>query len=650
MSTFIRLVPERDHVAHLFREAVRVHGHRPATRIREQEAVDPGGARGGWVWQTYQELGTRVEEIASALLATGIGRGERIAVLAHNCPEWTALDLAACTIGAALVPLYATSTPDQISYIVRDAEACLAFAGDRDEAERFRSALTGSGGQAGLNGVRELISFGPTGLDGVRSLAEFAPAGSAGPEQLAAVGARMAELSADDLFSLIYTSGTTGDPRGVMISHRALLAELRALDAVFQFGPEEQSLCFLPLSHALERAWSINVMSHGCLNTYCPNTRKISELLVEARPSLLVSVPKLFETVLRTARGKVADSGVKSRIFEWALRVGGQKQRALRKGRRPALYWRAQFGLADRLVLHAVRDAMGGPKTMLVCGGAALRVDVEEFFSAVGLPVLTGYGLTEACPLVSFNSPRHFKVGSAGRVMANGELRIADQSEIWYRGPNLMDGYWNNPEATAAAFGGTLEQPRPADAWLRTGDIGYVDADGYLFITDRLKDIIVTSGGKNIAPQAIESLVMSDPLFEQAVLLGDDRPFLTMLVKPSLAHLGEIAERLSLPTDRIMDHLDDPRLVEEVRRRAVAVTSKLPSHEQFKDLRVLFEEFTLENGLLTPTLKVKRREVEKRFSDLIEDMYAKATELRERIEPVVRERFGGEERQPEAKA
>ena len=437
----------------------------------------------------------------------------------------------------------------------------------------------------------------------------------------AEVSARLEAAEADELASIIYTSGTTGEPRGAALTHRGFTFQGEALDAFFTVTPEDHSLCFLPLSHALEREWTFYILGHGCMNTYT-DARQVAEMLVLAKPTLLVSVPRLYEKVVSTARAKVAGSPAKKRIFEWALRVGGQCQHAYRKGKQPAAYWRAQLPLADKLVLSSVREAMGGPKAVMACGGAPLRAEVEEFFSACGMQISPGYGLTEASPLVSFNCPSAYKLGTAGRVVRGGELRIGPDSEIWYRGPNVMQGYWNAPEATADAV--------DADGWLHTGDVGYVDTDDFLVITDRIKDIIVTSGGKNIAPAPIEGLLLADPLFEQAVLLGDNRPYLTLLVSPSIPHLEDLAAQLQVKFADRRELLSHPQIMEEVRRRVADTTSKLAHHEQIRDLRILLEEFTMDNGLLTPTLKVKRREVEKRFAQLIDDMYAKVAEFRNR--------------------
>ena len=616
------LVAADSHIASAFLATVEKFPDRPASRIREIESLTGWGRKDGiWLVQTWSEVSEKVNLIARGLIDKGVQHGDRVALFVNNCPEWQQIDFAILTAGAVTVPLYATSTVDQIRHIVNDSGSVMIFCGEA-EAERVNEAKEGTS-------LVSAISLKAT-KEGFTTLQEFIT--DVSPESQEQLEARRELWSPEDLFSLIYTSGTTGEPRGVMLQHKAPMAQNEALAEVFtRVTPDDESLAFLPLSHALERAWNIFCMTQGCMTTYCPDARLVADLMVLAQPTMLVSVPRLYEKVAATAKGKVVKSAVKSKIFTWALQVGGQMQRANRKGKTPRLWWRAQFPVADKLVFSAVRDAMGGHKTVLACGGAPLRKDVEEFFSAIGLPILMGYGLTEAAPLVSFNRPTAYKVGSAGQVMKNGQLRIYEEGEILFRGPNVMKGYWNNPEATKEAFIAALPDDENQTPWLRTGDVGYIDSDDFLVITDRLKDIIITSGGKNISPQAIEGLILSNPLFEQAVLLGDARPYVTLLVKPSLEGLTELAEKLQLTGKSAPEWLSDPKLTAEVRKQATAMTAKLPSHEQFKDMRVLFEEFTMENGLLTPTLKVRRREVERRFAGTIEEMYSKVVEFKDRV-------------------
>lgn len=598
------------HLAHMFRATVANHGFRPATRVRQG---------GQWIIRTYAETGRRVAGLARAfvtpglLTEDGLQRGDRISLFAGNCPEWIEADLAGMTIGVIPVPIYPTSTPDQIVHIVTDAGVRVIITAGPKELDRILEA------RDQMPGLETVILINPEDQVGdhdgltVLSLEQVRQAGVS-EEIQTVVEERMGQSCPDDVAALIYTSGTTGEPKGVMISHRAALAELQALDAFFDVTPADHSLSFLPLSHALEWGWSMAVIRHGCLNTFVPNPKTISAMLAEVRPTLFVSVPKLYEQVMSVAREKVSDSPAKLKIFEWSIRIGREWWQAEQEGRRPSVSLRARHGVADRLVLKAIRDAIGGPKTVLAAGGAPLRKEVEEFFAACGLLVCQGYGLTEASPLVSFNSPGGYKFGTAGRPLVGSQMTTTEDGEILYRGPNVMKGYWKAPEATAAAI---------EDGWLHTGDIGHIDEDGFLVITDRLKDIIVTLNGKNISPQPIENSLMKDPLFEHAVLLGDNRPCLTLLVKPSLPQVEELAERLHITSMTGPEMLRSEELAEEIRRRVAEITEKLPHQEQIRDLRVLWDEFTTDNGLLTPTLKVRRREVEKRFTEIVEEMYAR---------------------------
>ena len=598
------------HLAHMFRATVANHGFRPATRVRQG---------GQWIIRTYAETGRRVAGLARAfvtpglLTEDGLQRGDRISLFAGNCPEWIEADLAGMTIGVIPVPIYPTSTPDQIVHIVTDAGVRVIVTAGPKELDRILEA------RDQMPGLETVILINPADQVGdhdgltVLSLEQVRQAGVS-EEIQTVVEERMGQSCPDDVAALIYTSGTTGEPKGVMISHRAALAELQALDAFFDVTSADHSLSFLPLSHALEWGWSMAVIRHGCLNTFVPNPKTISAMLAEVRPTLFVSVPKLYEQVMSVAREKVSDSPAKLKIFEWSIRIGREWWQAEQEGRRPSVSLRARHGVADRLVLKAIRDAIGGPKTVLAAGGAPLRKEVEEFFAACGLLVCQGYGLTEASPLVSFNSPGGYKFGTAGRPLVGSQMTTTEDGEILYRGPNVMKGYWKAPEATAAAI---------EDGWLHTGDIGHIDEDGFLVITDRLKDIIVTLNGKNISPQPIENSLMKDPLFEHAVLLGDNRPCLTLLVKPSLPQVEELAERLHITSMTGPEMLRSEELAEEIRRRVAEITEKLPHQEQIRDLRVLWDEFTTDNGLLTPTLKVRRREVEKRFTEIVEEMYAR---------------------------
>lgn len=588
-----------DHVVQRFQEIVRKYGDRPATRIREGE---------GWRTQTYAQLDDKVRRVAQGCIDAGVEPGDRVALFANNCPEWSETDFGVGMARGALVPLYATSTPEQVAHIISDSGSKLIFVGGKSEADRVIEA-------------REI-----TEMPLIVSLEDY----EGRPDDVllyegfkkeprSAVEDRFATAVGDDISAIVYTSGTTGAPKGAVLQHSAMCAQADALDAFLTITPEDSSVCFLPLSHALEREWTTVVLTHGCLNTYVRNPRTVAEQMQLAQASMMVSVPKLYETVFATAHQKVAASPVKRAIFSWALRVGRHNQYSYRAGRKPNVTLRAARVLADKLVFSSVREAMGGPKKILACGGAPIRPEVEEFFSAVGMPILCGYGLTEAGPLVTFNAPTDFKIGTVGRVIKNGELRVAEHGELLYRGPNVMKGYWNNEEATKE----TIDE----DGWLHTGDVGFIDTEGFVTITDRLKDIIVTLGGKNVAPQPIEGLILSDPLFEHAVLIGDMRPFITVLVKPSTSAVEELAEKMGWQ-GKAEDWLKSSELAAEIKVRLEQLTEKLPTQDRPKEAEIVDEDFSLDNGLLTPTLKVRRREVEKRFKERIDSMYERMEKLR----------------------
>jgi len=581
------------HLAVMFAEAVERFGDEPAVRVHDGQ---------GWRQLTYAELHGRVRTLAARFVERGLEVGDRVAIFSTNRPEWTLVDLACASAGLVSVPLYPSSTAEQVRYIFANAGCRLAFVdGERELAivEEVRAELPTLEAVITLSDVPDVVTL----------TSELAAA----PSDESSVDGRIAAASPQDLATIVYTSGTTGEPKGVMLSHRGFTHQVDALNRFFALGPGDVSLCFLPLSHAFERAWTYMVLANGCLNTYVPDPRTVAEQLVLARPNLLVTVPRLCEKVFNTAKEKVAGSQLKQAIMSWSLKQGAAYHRELLSGRTPSRLLTVKLKAADALVLKAVRDAIGGPKKVLACGGAPLRKEIEEFFFGCGVLVLQGYGLTEASPLVTFPPPRDYRFGTVGKVMPGGELAIGDAGEVLYRGPNLMLGYWNRPDDTASTI---------VDGWLHTGDVGRLDA-GYLQITDRIKDLIVTSTGKNVAPAPIEGLLASDPLFEYSLLLGDNRPYLTLLVAPSLPHLDEIGTQLQLKWARREELLAQPEVIAEIWRRIRTLTEKLPKHEQIRDIRLLPDGFTQENGLLTPTLKVKRKEVEARFAQLVDEMYAK---------------------------
>lgn len=580
------------HLGALIAHAVAEHPDRPAVR----HLTD-----GVWDTLTYRGFGRRIDTIAAALIDLGVVHGDRVAIFSRNRPAWSVVDIATLSIGAVVVPIYQTSTAPQARHILADSQARVVFVEGATELAKIDEI------RDQLPHLEYVITF-----DEVEGAAAYAELTQHQPTDPDALARARANVSVDDLATIIYTSGTTGDPKGVMISHRAFVAEIDAVTQFFHIDHHDSSLAFLPLAHALERAWTFCVLSSGALNTYQADARTVADVLPMARPTLLVSVPRLYEKVYAVAHERGSSTKLKKRIFDWAIATGHRAQAAGRR-RPPALELRLR--IADRLVLRGIRHAIGGPKKTLAAGGAPLRKEVEEFFHAAGILVVQGYGLTEAAPLISFNAPEAFKFGSVGRVMPGGEIRIGDEGEILYRGPNVMMGYANNPEATAETI--------TADGWLRTGDVGEIDADGFLTITDRLKDLIVTAGGKNIAPGPIEGELAADPLIEYAVVLGDNRPCLTALIRPSLPDLEQLANQLQIQFADVRELLDHERIREELHARVARVSERLPHQEKIRAIEILFDDLTMENGLLTPTLKVKRRAVEKKFHQIVDAMYDK---------------------------
>jgi long-chain acyl-CoA synthetase len=585
------------HLARMIRESAATFGSKEAMRYRDA---------GGWRSVSYAELSTRVDAMARALVTAGIEAGDRVALFAPNGPDWAVADLGILTAGAVGVPIYATDTARQAEQVFLDSGAKLVFVGGQEQHDK--AAAFESGPPA-------LVAFDPaTRLSGEASssLADFLA--RATPESAAEVERRFDAASLEDLATIIYTSGTTGDRKGAMLTHGNFASQFRALDERFEFGPEDRSLCFLPLSHVYERCWSYFVFRSGAANVYLRDPKDAVTAMPEVRPTAMVSVPRLYEKVYAAVQGRVAKgSPARQRLFRWALGVGSAFEYASRTGRPVGPALRLKHALADRLVLSKVREAVGGEKNFFSAGGAPLAKEIEEFFLSVGLLVCQGYGLTETSPMVTCNSPGAFRFGTVGRPIPGCEVRIAESGEVQVRGENVMKGYWGKPAETAAAF---------EDGWFRTGDVGVLDPDGYLRITDRIKDIIITSQGKNVAPQHVEGMLSGHPLLEQVVVVGDRRNFLSALIVPNFPALEERARQDGIPFASREELVNRPE-VEAIYERILRERSgELAGYEQIKRFKVLHRELTQEAGEVTPTLKVRRRVVEQHFDALIDAMYA----------------------------
>ncbi|MDO9170837.1 MAG: long-chain fatty acid--CoA ligase [bacterium] len=578
------------------RERARRRGARVAMRHKSD---------GRWHETTYAELDATVERLAAGLVRLGVSRGDRVALFAPNMPAWTMCDLAVLSVGAVTVPVYATSTAEQLALIVEDSGARVLIAGTPSEA------ATAAGVAAG----RTLIlceGEAPASTPGAIALASLTSA-AVEPGIAAELRRREAAASDDDLATIIYTSGTTGDPKGVLLTHANFRCQFASLDRRFEFGPDDHSLCFLPLSHVYERAWSYYVYLTGARNSFVADPKQVVAHLAEVRPTAMVSAPRLYEKVHAAVHEKVAHAPrLRRALFRWAVRTGGAYQSARRGpgGVGPGL--RLRHAAADRLVLRRLRDLMGGPKSVLSAGGAPLSPEIEDFFLATGLLICQGYGLTETAPMIACNAPGACRFGTVGRPIEGVEVRISAEGEILVRGPNVTAGYHNRPADTAVAL---------RDGWLHTGDVGHLDADGFLVVTDRIKDLIVTSTGKNVAPQRIETLVGGDHFIDQLAVVGDRRQYVSALVVPAFEALKAWAQEKRIVFRDHEDLIARPEVVQLMEERIRSRSLQLAPFETIRKFTLLARQFTQQAGEITPTLKVRRKVIAERYRHLIDRMY-----------------------------
>jgi long-chain acyl-CoA synthetase len=549
-----------------------------------------------------------VHSLAAALEARGVVQGERVALFAENCPEWHIADFACQLLGAVSVPLYPTLPAAQVGYILRNSGARWVFHGGGEKRELLAAVLPGLTSPPALVALDDEAAA-------ERGLALTSLLGEGAERRRAAPLERFRQRTGeDDVASLIYTSGTTGDPKGVMLTQRNFVSNFLACDRIFPLGPSDVALSFLPLSHVFERTCDHLFFYRGVRLVYVPAIERVPAALLEVRPTVMASVPRLYERAyLRLQSTLAKESAARRRLFAWALGVGS----AYAAGRERGFvgpWLRARRAVARRLVHRRVAQRFGGRLRFAISGGAALPREVAEFFAAMGMDVFQGYGLTESAPVLAANCPAAHRLGSVGRALPGVEIAIAEDGEILARSPGLMRGYWENPEATREAI--------DEQGWLHTGDIGRLDAGGFLFITDRKKDLLVTSGGKNIAPQPIEQALVAGGLVTQAVVVGDGYPYVTALLVPNAERLGdELGSADPAAVAR------DPRTQARIEELVRAVNSGLAEHERVRRFRLLDRELSVAEGELTPTLKVRRRVVAQRYADTIAAMYLKSQRL-----------------------
>ena len=557
-------------------------------------------------------LAERVRRAALGLGELGVRAGDRVAIFSENRPEWAIADYACVTSGLTDVPLYPNLPPEQAAYIIRDSGSVAIFVSDEAQAAKITAV------RAKCPTLKHVITFAAARHAGAdHTLGEVEALGATVDDETRRAVYRAAAdaVRPDDLATLIYTSGTTGDPKGVMLTHDNLFSNVMASAACIPFGTGEIGLSFLPLSHIFERMAGHYLMFHvGCSIAYAESIDTVPIDMQTVQPTLVLSVPRLYEKMYaRVLENALAGGAVKKQIFFWARGVAERWADVKLAGGTPAGLLAMKYGIAQKLVFSKLQARTGARLRYFVSGGAPLAAEINKFFYAAGLVILEGYGLTETSPVIAVNTPGAFRIGTVGKPVPGSEVRIASDGEILTRGPHVMKGYYNKPEATADAI--------DAEGWFHTGDIGEL-RDGYLAITDRKKDIIVTAGGKNIAPQPIENLIKTNKYVSQAVVIGDKRKFPVVLVVPNWEQLEKYAKLKNIIwTDRAQ-LLQMPTIHAKMDKEVREQLTGLANFEMPKKVALLEHDFSVDRGELTPTLKVKRRVIDKTYKAVIDGLYA----------------------------
>jgi long-chain acyl-CoA synthetase len=584
--------------------------------VRTHNKPDALNYKRGGVWRSISsdEILNRARNIALGLYSLGLRHGERVAILSENCPEWTLSD-AGCLFGGFIdVPIYSTLTPQQVCYILNDSGARVLMTSSKARYLAMREEL------AACPGLERVIFFSESDVtpeDGL-TLAQLEQRGAEIGISEPGLSEKLAfAVKPDDLATLIYTSGTTGEPKGVMLTHSNLTTNLIDSSGHLSFGESDVALSILPLSHVLERLAMYMYLHHGMSVFYAESIDKVGENVREVRPTILIAVPRLFEKIYAKVKDKATEAGkVKSAIFSWAIKVGKEHARMQLAHQKVPAMLALKYSLADKLVFQKWREGLGGRMRLFISGGAALSEEIGWIYQGVGLPIVQGYGLTETSPVIAAGNLEENRIGTVGKPIRNVEVRIASDGEIETRGPNIMQGYFKKPEATKAAF--------TEDGWFKTGDIGTLDEQGYLRITDRKKELFKTSGGKYIAPQPIEQMIKTSRFVNQVVLIGNGRKFPAALIVPDWEQMRAYAQHKGLSLKTPAEFCADPRILDLFQRQVDANTTVLAKYEKVKRVALIENEFSIAGGEMTPTLKVKRRVIDEKYKDVIDRIYSDA--------------------------
>lgn len=564
--------------------------------------------KGKYVPISTGEFASLVKHFSLGLSDLDFKAGNKLIILSENRPEWVITDISNLCLGGITVPIYTSLVTEQIKYIINDSDAKIVVFSNQDLWQKIDAV------RSELENISHYISFQSEAPEEVLTFDQIVKKGQRIAQNNPRLFEKMAsKISSDDIASIIYTSGTTGIPKGVMLTHENFISNVKACSPLLPFTREDTGLSFLPLSHVLERMVTFSYLYKGCSIAYAERIETIAENLLEIRPHVMVSVPRVLEKFYSKVMDNVlSSSALKRRIFYWAVKVGkdwGQKKLF---NQSISGMLRFKKNLAHKLVFSKIIKRTGGRIKFFISGGAPLSKDIAEFFYAIGLVVLEGYGLTETSPVIAVNTFDNMKFGTVGKPIPGVEVRVAEDGEILTKGPNVMKGYYKKEAETEEVFEGE---------WFHTGDIGHLDEEGFLVITDRKKDIIVTAGGKNVAPQPIENILKTNTFISNAVVIGDRRKFLSALVVPDFEKLEEYAKSNNIPFQTNIDLVKNEKVQNLIESEINRITPNLASYEKIKKIALLESEFEEEKGEITPTLKVKRNIVEKKYKDLIQDIY-----------------------------
>jgi long-chain acyl-CoA synthetase len=567
-----------------------------------------------WTGMTGERLLERVRNVTLGLYDLGVRKGDHIAMLAESGPMWTISDYAILSNGAVNIPIYPTQPVHQVEYILRESHPGLLFVSTPRQIKRVESALKS------FPDLRIVLFQAETSDENVTAFSALEERGARlvreRPEAYELVSS---DVYPTDLASIIYTSGTTGEPKGAMLSHSNITFNALAAGTFLEIESGGRMLSFLPLSHIFERMVLYLCLNCGVQINYAGGIETVAADIKDVQPTLMSTVPRLLEKIYARMQKNAADSGgMKKRIFEWSLDIARRSAELQTAGRPPSPFMEFKRDIADRLVFSKVREAVGGKIRRMVSGGAALPPDLALIFLGAGIPVLQGYGLTETSPVIAVNTLDHNRIPSVGRPLGGVEVKIAEDGEILTRGPHVFSGYFKKPEETAACF---TDEPGPDERWFKTGDIGRFDQDGFLFITDRKKDLIKTSSGKYVAPQMIEGLINQSEFVEQAIVIGDKRKYVSALIVPDFERLRAWAKEQGVESTDKVAMIADRRVFDLMKAEVGRLTRELADYEKVKRVALLADEFTVDGGELTPTLKVRRRVVEQKYNHLIESLY-----------------------------